>query len=292
MTGLLIGISGLTFVGLFVLIRLVLDDVATVAIALGRRWQRRSAWLTRRERAAAVSETSRWATGVKAVWGTPLGFGAVGGLAVGSVWLANPVLTAWFVVFGAGIGWLVTLSRPAVREDLKAVELFVGTLRSVFSAGQSVFAALAAVAEYLDPGPLRTAVEATTRQYRADFDGRAALAYMTALRWPHLTQLVLILEQVNQADEQTVRDALSDLEARLRTAGRVRDRANTVLVLSRLTLRVLQAANLAALALATFLPTWRAFYLDNPLTLMGVTALGVLSSAYFAGELNRLATEI
>ena len=286
------GISGLAFVGLFVLIRLMLDDVTNLLAVLSRRWRRRTAWLTGRERPGAETTPSRWSTFVRAVWGTPIGFGALGGLAVGSVWLANPWLAAWFVVFGAGIGWLVALSRPAVREDLKAVELFVGTLRGVFTAGQSVFAALAAVAEYLEPGPLRTAIDAATRQYRADLAGHAALTYLTALRWPHLTQLVLILEQVNQADERTVREALSELEARLRTAGRVRDRANTVLVLSRLTLRVLQAVNLAALAMVTLLPTWRAFYLDNPFTLIGVTALGVFSSAYFAGELNRLATEI
>lgn len=292
MTGILIGISGLAFVGLFVLTRLILDDAAQVLTALSRRWQRRATWLMRPTQSDSAIAPSGWTAVIRTVWGTPIGFGVVGGLAVGSVWLANPVLAVWFVVFGAGLGWLVTLSRPTEREDLKAVELFVGTLRSVFTAGQSVFAALAAVAEYLDPGPLRLAVEAATRQYRADFDGRAALASLIALRWPHVTQLVLILAQVNQADEQTVRDALSDLESRLRTAGRVRDRANTVLVLSRLTLRVLQAANLAALAMVTILPTWRAFYLANPLTLIGVTALGVLSSAYFASELNRLATEI
>lgn len=292
MTALLAGIAGLAALGVFVLVRLILDDVSNVLTALSRRWQRRTAWLTRPEQPGADLPPARWQMLIKAVWGTPLGFGALGGLAVGTVWLANPVLAGWFIVLGAGLGWLVTLSRPAQREDLKAVELFVGTLRSVFTTGQSVFVALAAVAEYLEPGPLRMAVETATRQYRADLDSRAALAGLTVLRWPHLTQLALILGQVHQADERTVREALSDLERRLRTASRVRDRANTVLVLSRLTLRVLQAVNLAALALVTGLPTWRAFYLDNPLTLIGVTALAVLSSAYFASELHRLATEI
>ena len=79
--------------------------------------------------------------------------GALGGLVVGSLWLANPLLALWFVIFGGGIGWLITLSRPARREDLRALELFVGTLRSVFSVGQSVFAALASTADYLEAGP-------------------------------------------------------------------------------------------------------------------------------------------
>ena len=292
MTALLLAIALLAGFGLLLLSRLVLEDVTQVLAALQRRWQRQARWLLRPGSQLPASTLSRGSALISAVWGTPIGLGALGGLVVGSLWLANPVLSMWFGVFGGGIGWLVTLSRPAQREDLRAVELFVGTLRSVFGVGQSVFAALSITAEYLEASPLRTAVEAAARQYRTDLDSHAALARLTALRWPHLDRLVIVLEQVGQADERTVRDTLTDLEQRVRAAGRVRDRANTVLVLSRLTLRVLQAANLAALALVTLLPTWRAFYLDNPLALIGVTALGLVSSGYFAGELNRLATAI
>lgn len=290
MTGLLVAMALLAGLGVLLLSRLLLDDVTKVLAAVQHRWLRGASWLTRP--GGKATSPSRWAAIISAVWGTPIGLGALGGLVVGSLWLANPLLALWFVIFGGGIGWLITLSRPARREDLRALELFVGTLRSVFSVGQSVFAALASTVDYLEAGPLRQAIEAATRQYRADLDSHAALAQLTALRWPHLDRLVIVLDQVGQADERTVRDTLTDLEQRLRAAGRVRDRANTVLVLSRLTLRVLQGANLAALTLVTLLPTWRAFYLDNPLALIGVTALGLVSSGYFAGELNRLATAI
>lgn len=215
-----------------------------------------------------------------------IGFGV--GLLLAIAWLSDPILAIWFVVWGAGAGWVIVRSRPAIREDLRALEVFVSTLRSVFAVGQSIINALELAAEQLDAGSLKTTVLDAVQRYRADLNTTEALAVLKSLRWTHLSRLALVLDQIGHADEAAIRSALLDLEGRVRTARRLRDRANTVLTLSRLTLRVLQAANLTALIAVTLLPAWHTFYGANPFGLIAATGMALAGSAYFVIEMNRM----
>ncbi len=164
----------------------------------------------------------------------------------------------------------------------------MSTLRSVFAVGQSIINALELAAEQLDAGPLQTTVLDAVQRYRADLNTTEALAVLKTLRWTHLSRLALVLDQIGHADEAAIRAALLDLEGRVRTARRLRDRANTVLTLSRLTLRVLQAANLTALIAVTLLPAWHTFYGANPVGLIAATGMALAGSAYFVIEMNRM----
>ena len=288
----LVLITVLATVGFFLLIRAGLDDVAALAAALVKRARRHRLVLDRHSSPTSTNLPARATVFQR----SPIGLGLIAGMVLGLAWLLpasdsvgpNPLLSLWFVVFGGLAGWVIDRGRPTDREDLRALEVFVSTLRSVFVVGQSIFNSLELTAENLEPGPLRLAVEEAVRRYRGDLNTGEALAALKSLRWTHLTRLALVLDQVGQADEATLRATLQDLENRVRTARRIRDRASTVLTLSRMTLRVLQVANLTALLAVTLLPAWRSFYSDNPFALIAVTGMALAGSAYFAIEMNRM----
>jgi len=285
-------ITVLATAGFCLLIRAGLDDVAAIAAALVKRARRHRIVLDRRSSPTSTNLQVRATVFQR----SPIGLGLIAGMVLGLAWLLpasdsdgpNPLLSLWFVIFGGLAGWVIDRSRPQRREDLRALEVFISTLRSVFVVGQSIFNSLELTAENLEPGPLRLAVEEAVRRYRGDLNTGEALAALKSLRWTHLTRLALVLDQVGQADEATLRATLQDLENRVRTARRIRDRASTVLTLSRMTLRVLQVANLTALLAVTLLPAWRSFYSDNPFALIVVTGMALAGSAYFAIEMNRM----
>ncbi len=280
----LIAIAVLVTLGFALLIRAGLDDAAAFAAALVKRARRRRINLSRRSDPTSANLPAT----TSAFQRSPIGLGLGVGSVLGVAWLSNPLLALWFVVFGGLAGWVIDRSRPAVREDLRALEICVSTLRSVFVVGQSIFNSLELTAENLEPGPLRLALEAAVRRYRGDLHTGAALAALKSLHWTHLSRLALVLEQIGQADAETVRATLLDLENRVRTARRLRDRASTVLTLSRMTLRVLQVANVTALLAGTLLPTWRSFYSDNPVALIAASGMALAGSAYFALEMSRM----
>lgn len=217
------------------------------------------------------------------VW---LGLG--GGLLLAALW-HHAVLSPWCLLLGGAAGWMVaSTGRPASREDLQDLETFIGTLRSVFTVGQSVFVSLEAAGQDLPEGELRTAVMETVRRYRADLDADRALGSLRGVGSGHLSRLAVVLAQVGCADEQTTRAVLLDLEEQVRCTRRLRDRTATVLTLSRLTLRVLQGANLMALGTVTLVPMWRAFYTGRPLVLVAATGMALAGSWYFAAEMQRM----
>jgi hypothetical protein len=168
------------------------------------------------------------------------------------------------------------------------LEVFLSTLRGVFAVGQSIITALELAAENLEEGPLQAAIVEAVRRYRADLNLSEALAALRALAWPAVTRLALVLEQIGRADEATVAQALRDLEERVRVSRKLRARANTVLTVSRLTLRVLQGANLIALVAVTLLPAWHTFYAAHPFGLIAATGMALAGSGYFVAEMNRL----
>ena len=278
----LMSIAALVTLGFALLIRTGLDDVLTLSTALFKRTRR-----IRLTRSLTVAPDARLITGSSLHY-SPIVIGLGAGLLLAIAWLSDPSLAIWFVAWGAGAGWVIMRSRPAIREDLRALEVFVSTLRSVFAVGQSIINALELAAEQLDAGSLKTTVLDSVQRYRADLNTTEALAVLKSLRWTHLSRLALVLDQIGHADETAIRSALLDLEGRVRTARRLRDRANTVLTLSRLTLRVLQAANLTALIAVTLLPAWHTFYGANPVGLIAATGMALAGSAYFVIEMNRM----
>jgi len=289
----LTGIALLVTFGFALLIRAGLDDLWLLGTAGFKRLRRRRfAWLTAATTAPHAGERP---TEPKLnllrrspLRGSPLVIGLGAGLLLALAWIGEPSLAVWFVCWGIGAGWVVQAGRPAVRQDLRALEVFLSTLRGIFSVGQSIITALELAAENLEAGQLQAAVAEAVRRYRADLNLGEALAALRALAWPAVTRLALVLEQVGQADEATINQALRDLEERVRVSRKLRARANTVLTVSRLTLRVLQGANLIALVAVTLLPAWHTFYAAHPAGMIAATGMALAGSGYFVAEMDRL----
>ena len=300
----LTGIALLVTFGFALLIRAGLDDLWLLGTAGFKRLRRRRfAWLTAATTAPHEGERP---TEPKLnllrrspLRGSPLVIGLGAGLLLALAWIGEPSLAVWFVCWGIGAGWVVQAGRPAVRQDLRALEVFLSTLRGIFAVGQSIITALELAAENLEAGQpsrrsadtggqLQAAVAEAVRRYRADLNLGEALAALRALAWPAVTRLALVLEQVGQADEATINQALRDLEERVRVSRKLRARANTVLTVSRLTLRVLQGANLIALVAVTLLPAWHTFYAAHPAGMIAATGMALAGSGYFVAEMDRL----
>jgi hypothetical protein len=289
----LFGIALLVTLGFALLIRAGLDDLWLLGAAGLKRFRRRRfAWLTAQATAPrGVEKTDERKPNPlrrSPRRGSPLVIGLGAGLLLAITWVGEPLLAVWFVVWGIGAGWVVQAGRPTVRQDLRTLEVFLSTLRGVFAVGQSIITALELAAENLEEGPLQTAVAEAVRRYRADLNLGEALTALRALAWPAVTRLALVLEQIGRADEATVSQALHDLEERVRISRKLQARANTVLTVSRLTLRVLQGANLIALVAVTLLPAWHAFYATHPAGLIAATGMVLAGSGYFMAEMNRL----
>lgn len=210
------------------------------------------------------------------------------GVVLAALW-RHPVLSPWFILLGGATGWMLVSARSHTsREDLRQLETFIDMLRSVFTVGQSVFYSLEEAAADMPDGALRQAVLEAVRRYRADLDPERALAVLRQPGLPHLSRLAAILTEVGRADEDAIRRALQSLQMQIRRSRQLRDRARTVLTLTRLTLRTLQAANLTALAAATALPMWHTFYADRPAMVVAATGMALGGSWYFASEIKRL----
>lgn len=272
---------------LFLLSRLSLETAWTVERALRARLQKRAARALFRlveERVTTNLPVQRRFMLPRRAWAC---IGA--GVALALVW-RHVVLSPWFLVLGFALAWVVMTTRQQVqREDLRNLESFVSSLRSVLAVDQSIFLSLKEATQDLDKrGSLRAAVEVALRRYAVNPDREHALAALKEVGWPHLARLAVILTNVGFSDARGIQDALVDLEQQVRRTRLLRDRAESVLVLSRLTLRALQAANIAAVLVATILPMWRQYYVARPAVMVLATGLAALGSWYFTSEVRRI----
>ncbi|MGC8946374.1 MAG: hypothetical protein ACP5N6_09485 [Anaerolineae bacterium] len=221
----------------------------------------------------------------------PLLAGLALGLALAFVW-HHPILSVWWLVLGGAFGWMMVSLRHVSRQALQVMEVFVSGLRGSYPVSQSVTAALESTLSHLPcdgaGSELRMMVAEVLRRYNSSLDLRESLDVLRNSGWPMMLRLCSILEQVSHADEGSVLDALETLEEQIRAARMLLDRSNTVLVLNRLTLRVLQMTNLAGIVVVSAFPVWRQFYIDRPLGLVAATAMALAGSWYFMSELRRI----
>ena len=217
------------------------------------------------------------------------------GLAVGLVLAIlwhHPVLSPWWIILGGAFGWMMMSTRLFPRQGLNMMEIFVSGLRSSYPVHQSVMLAMEVTVTHLpDTGPggeLKSMVSESLRRYRSSADLHDSLSVLRDSGWPMMRQLCGILEQVSRADENSILVALETLEDQIHAARMLLDRASTILVLNRLTLRSLQFANAAAIVIVSLVPGWHRFYADHPAGLIAATAMVLAGSWYFLSEIQQL----
>ena len=204
-------------------------------------------------------------------------------------WLLSPWLAALgYLGFRGMQAGRQQATGEAVGDDL---ERLLNSFRSIWSVQASLFGALEDAAGDLEPGAVQAAVRQAADRARTGMAVEESLTPLCGLPSRVARQVAYVLEQLPNSDEVTGRRVLDELEVRLRRARRLRERAGTVLVLTRLTLRALQVANGVAIVVALTLPLWADFFtasIGRRMTFIAATLMVAGGSAYFAGETQRL----
>ena len=108
---------------------------------------------------------------------------------------------------------------------------------------------------------------------------------------PYLSQFAFILRHTSESNQKEILNTLRDLSNRLDQRKRLKDRSRVALALVSGTVRFLQAANGAVMALAVLAPFWWDFYASSvsrqALLMIGGT-IAILGSWYFENQLTQL----
>jgi hypothetical protein len=108
---------------------------------------------------------------------------------------------------------------------------------------------------------------------------------------PYLSQFVFILRHTSESNQKEILNTLRDSSNRLDQRKRLKDRSRVALALVSGTVRFLQAANGAVMALAVLAPFWWNFYASSvsrqALLMIGAT-IALLGSWYFENQLTQL----
>lgn len=108
---------------------------------------------------------------------------------------------------------------------------------------------------------------------------------------PYLSQFVFTLRHTSESNQKEILNTLRDLSHRLDQRKRLKDRSRVALALVSGTVRFLQAANGAVMALAVLAPFWWNFYASSvsrqALLIIGAM-IALLGSWYFENQLTQL----
>ena len=108
---------------------------------------------------------------------------------------------------------------------------------------------------------------------------------------PYLSQFAFILRHASESNQKEILNTLRELGNRLDQRKRLKDRSKVALALVSGTVRFLQAANGAVMALAVLAPFWWDFYSSSisrqALLMIGGT-IAILGSWYFENQLMQL----
>ena len=258
------------------------------------RWiyqRRRPAWLRQLEIRQKQLQTI-------APKGNNLGRFIILGIAVGLA--IKAVLTGGFLVavflFAVGIAVYFYLGTRATSLAHEQVTDAVGELVAAYYSAHlvipTVFGALAEALKTQTNPILKAALE---RALAAFGTGKLTEDVLDQLeqevRNPYLSQFTFILRHASESNQKEILNTLRDLASRLDQRKRLKDRSKVALALVSGTVRFLQAANGAVMALAVLAPFWWDFYSSSishqSLLMIGGT-IALLGSWYFENQLTQL----
>ena len=230
--------------------------------------------------------------------GNNLGRLVILGIAVGLA--IKAVLTGGFLVavFLVAVGmalcfYLGTRETSLAHEQVTdAVGELVAAYYSAHLVIPTVFGALAEALKTQTNPMLKAALE---RALAAFGTGKLTEDVLDQLeqevRNPYLSQFTFILRHASESNQKEILNTLRDLASRLDQRKRLKDSSKVALALVSGTVRFLQAANGAVMALAVLAPFWWDFYASSisheSLLMIGGT-IALLGSWYFENQLTQL----
>ncbi len=208
---------------------------------------------------------------------------------------AGGVLVAIFLLLTghALYFYLGQRAGSTAREQVTdAVGELIAAYHSAYLVIPTVFGALSeAIKTQVNPY-LQSAVEHALDAFGTGKTAEEVLEHLDReLHNPYLSQFVFILRHTSESNQREILNTLRELSNRLDQRKRLKDRSRVALALVSGTVRFLQAANGAVMALAVLAPFWWDFYsstVSRQALLMIGGAIALLGSWYFENQLMQL----
>jgi len=274
--------------GLFVYVAL------SVFVSFGQ-WvfrRRRPKWLQQMERQQQRLQSANTKQGNRisriVILGLAVGLGVKAALTGG-------ILIAVFFI-GLGLAFYLYLGQRAgsmAREQVTdAVGDLIAAYYSAYLVIPTVFGALSEAIKTQTNLFLRNAVQHALDAFGTGKTAEEVLDQLDReVQNPYLSQFVFILRHTSESNQKEILNTLRDLSNRLDQRKRLKDRSRVALALVSGTVRFLQAANGAVMALAVLAPFWWNFYASSvsrqALLMIGGT-IALLGSWYFENQLTQL----
>jgi hypothetical protein len=193
------------------------------------------------------------------------------------------LISAYIVAMGALVSWYqVRRAERVERAQLdKQVADLVMAFGSIYQLQPTIFSTLEEARDKVDE-PLRRWVASTVQAFRATSSAKRAL---TELRKkadnPYLHQFVYILEMSDEAEPETVLEALDGLADRLRRHEELRNKTEIEVGAITGQTRVIQLVSLGAIFIIAVISRLRSAYSGQAqLFFIGLTSMGVMASYY------------
>ncbi len=216
------------------------------------------------------------------------------GLAIKAILTGGFLVAVFLVVVGMALYfYLGTRATSFAHEQVTdAVGELVAAYYSAHLVIPTVFGALAEALKTQTNPILKAALE---RALAAFGTGKLTEDVLDQLEHevhnPYLSQFTFILRHCSESNQKEILNTLRDLTSRLDQRKRLKDRSRVALALVSGTVRFLQAANGAVMALAVLTPFWWDFYASSvshqSLLMIGGT-IALLGSWYFENQLTQL----
>ncbi len=209
--------------------------------------------------------------------------------------LTGGILVAVFLIC-LGLALYFYLGQRAgsmAREQVTdAVSELVAAYYSAYLVIPTVFGALSEAIKTQTNLFLQGAVQRALDAFGAGKTSEEVLEQLDReVQNPYLSQFAFILRHTSESNQKEILNTLRDLSNRLDQRKRLKDRSRVALALVSGTVRFLQAANGAVMALAVLAPFWWDFYASSvsrqALLMIGGT-IAILGSWYFENQLTQL----
>jgi hypothetical protein len=258
-------------------------------------------WVFQRRRPKWLRQLERQQKHLQAVYpkkGNNISRTVILGLAVGlgvKAALTGGILIAVFFI-GLGLALYLYLGQRAgsmAREQVTdAVGDLIAAYYSAYLVIPTVFGALSEAIKTQTNPFLQNAVQHALDAFGTGKTAEEVLDQLDReVQNPYLSQFVFILRHTSESNQKEILNTLRDLSNRLDQRKRLKDRSRVALALVSGTVRFLQAANGAVMALAVLAPFWWNFYASSvsrqALLMIGGT-IAILGSWYFENQLTQL----
>jgi hypothetical protein len=220
--------------------------------------------------------------------------GAAALLALKAALTGGVLIAVYLVVIGFALSlYLGQQASSTVHERVTdAVAELVAAYYSAYLVIPTVFGALAEATKTQVNPSLHTAAQRALDGFGAGKTSEEVLEQLVRdVDDPYLSQFAFILSHTSESNQREILNSMRDLTTRLDQRKRLKDRSKVALALVSGTVRFLQMANGAVIALAVIAPFWWGFYSSSysrQMVLIIAGTIALLGSWYFENQLMQL----